>query len=93
MNAYLVRSVNKGEKSWLTSFLYLFNLIDKTTDTRQLHAIPNSDLSSSIVNKLESMFKEKFSVKEECTQNCSCTVPQQSHAYKKTIFECEILIE
>ena len=50
-------SVNKREKCWLTSVLYIFNLVGKNPDMKQLHLISNSNVLSSIVDKLQSMFK------------------------------------
>ena len=52
--------VNKGGKCWLTSVLYIFNLVGINPDMEQLHLISNSDVLSSIVDKLQNMFKEKF---------------------------------
>ena len=51
---------NKEEKCWLTSVLYIYNLVGKNPDIEQLHSISNGDVLSSIVDKLKRMFKEKF---------------------------------
>ena len=59
MNECLIL-VNKGEKCWLTSVLYIFNLVGINPDMEQLHSVSNGDALSSIVDKLKSMFKEKF---------------------------------
>ena len=55
-------SVNKGEKCWLISVLYIFNLVDINPDMEQLLSISNGDVIvlSSIVDKLKSMFKKVF---------------------------------
>ena len=53
-------SVNNGGKCWLTSVLYIFNLAGINPDMEQLHLISNSNVLSSIVDKLQNMFKEKF---------------------------------
>ena len=52
--------MNKGEKCWLISVLYIFNLAGINPDMEQLHLISNSNVLSSIVDKLQSMFEEKF---------------------------------
>ena len=52
--------VNNGEKCWLTSVLYIFNLVGVNPDMEQLHLISNGNVLSSIVDKLQNMFKEKF---------------------------------
>ena len=52
--------VNKVGKRWLTSVLYIFNLVGINPDMEQLHSISNVDILSSIVDKLKSIFKEKF---------------------------------
>ena len=52
--------VDKGEKCWLTSVLYIFNLVGINPDMEQLHLISNSNVLSSIVDKLQNMFKKKF---------------------------------
>ena len=52
--------VNNEEKCWLTSVLYIFNLVGINPDMEQLHLISNSNVLSSIVDKLQNMFKEKF---------------------------------
>ena len=52
--------VNKGEKCWLTSVLYIFNLVGINPDMEQLRSISNSNVLSSIVDELQSMFEEKF---------------------------------
>ena len=44
--------VNKGGKRWLTSVLYIFNLVGINPDMEQLHLISNSNVLSSIVDKL-----------------------------------------
>ena len=49
--------VNKGGKCWLTSVLHIFNLVGINPDMEQLHLISNSNVLSSIVDKLQSMFK------------------------------------
>ena len=51
---------NNGEKCWLTSVLYIFNLVGITPDMEQLHLLLNNNVLSSIVDKLQNMFKEKF---------------------------------
>ena len=53
-------SVNNGEKCWLTSVLYIFNLVGINPDMEQLHLISNGNVLSSVVDKLQNMFKEKF---------------------------------
>ena len=52
--------VNKEEKCWLTSVLYIFNLMGINPDMKQLHLISNSNVLSSVVDKLQKVFKEKF---------------------------------
>ena len=52
--------VNKGGKCWLTSVLYIFNLVGINPDMEQLHSISNGDILSSTVDKLQSMFREKL---------------------------------
>ena len=59
MNEYLTL-VNKGEKYWLTSVLYIFNFVGINPDMEQLHSVSNGDVLSSIVDKLKSMFEGKF---------------------------------
>ena len=44
--------VNKGGKCWLTSVLYIFNLVGTNPDMEQLHLISNSNVLSSIVDKI-----------------------------------------
>ena len=44
--------VNKGRKCWLTSVLYIFNLVGINPDMEQLHLISNSNVLSSIVDKI-----------------------------------------
>ena len=38
--------VNKGEKCWLTSVLYIFNLVGINPDMEPLHSISNGDVLS-----------------------------------------------
>ena len=52
--------VNNGEKCWLTSVLYIFNLVGINPDMEQLHLLLNNNVLSSIADKLQNMFKEKF---------------------------------
>ena len=52
--------MNKVEKCWLTSILYIFNLVVINPDMEQLHLISNSNVLSSIAGKLQNKFKEKF---------------------------------
>ena len=52
--------VNKGEKCWLTSVLYIFNLVGINPDMEQLHLISNSNDLSSTVDKLQNVFEGKF---------------------------------
>ena len=47
-------------KCWLTSVLYIFNLVGINLDMEQLHLISNKNVLSSIVDKLQSLFKETF---------------------------------
>ena len=51
----------------------------------QLHSISNGDVQSSIVDKLKSMFKEKFSMKLQIPQNLSYTVTSTRNLGKKSI--------
>ena len=51
---------NNGEKCWLTSVLCIFNLVGINPDMEKLHLISNGNVPSSIVDKLQNMFKEKF---------------------------------
>ena len=43
-----------------TSVLYIFNLVGINPDMEQLHLISNSNVLSSIVDKLQNMSKEKL---------------------------------
>ena len=54
--------VNRGGKCWLTSALYLSNLVGINPDMEQLHSVSNSEVLSSIIDKLKIMFNfiEKF---------------------------------
>ena len=52
--------VNNGGKCWMTSVLYIFNLVGINPDMEQLHLISNGNVLSSIVDKLQNMFEEKF---------------------------------
>ena len=42
--------VNNGEKCWLTSVLYIFNLVCINPDMEQLHLISNGNVLSSIID-------------------------------------------
>ena len=55
--------VNKGEKCWLTSVLYIFDLVGINPDMEQLRLISNINVLTSIVDKLEICVKQSFSMK------------------------------
>ena len=52
--------VNNRGKCWLTSVLYIFNLVGINPDMEQLHLLLNNSVPSSIIDKLQNMFKETF---------------------------------
>ena len=79
-------SVNKGEKCWLISVLYIFNLVDINPDMEQLHSISNGDVLSSVVDKLKNMFKKSFSMKLQTPQNLSYTATSKRNLGKRSIF-------
>ena len=69
-----------------TSVLYIFNLVGINPDMEQLHLISNSNALSSIVDKLQNMFKESFSMKLQIPLNLSYTTTSKRNLEKKSIF-------
>ena len=79
--------VNRGGKCWLTSALYLSNLVGINPDMEQLHSISNGEVLSSIIDKLKIMLilKKSFSMKLQNPQNLSHTGTSKRNLGKKSI--------
>ena len=77
--------VKKGKMLTDLSSIY-FNLVDITPDMEQLYSIHNGDVLLSIVDKLKSMSKEKFSMKLQSPRNFSYTTTSKRNLKKNIIF-------